>query len=129
MDSVWIIVAQMCDNTQSCGPNCVTDALTCPRYIVAEFECRAHPNPFTPNGDGSNDVVYIQFPKMVFKDATVYIYDMQNVEIKRITVGEGHTYVWDGTDSKGNPCRPGVYLYAVEVDGEIICTGSVVLAR
>ncbi len=129
MDSVWIIVAQMCDNAQSCGPNCVTDAMMCPRYIVAEFECRAHPNPFTPNGDGSNDVVYIQYPKMAFKDAVVHIYDMQDVEIKTITVGDGHTYVWDGTDSEGNPCRPGVYLYAIEVDGEIICTGSVVLAR
>ncbi|RKZ35269.1 hypothetical protein DRQ33_00035 [bacterium] len=129
MDSLWIVVGQVCDISQSCGPNCVSDAMTCPRYIVAEFECRTHPNPFTPNNDGSNDELFIQFPKMVFRDATVYIYDMAGIEIKKITVGDAHTYVWDGTDSQGNDCRPGVYLYVIKVDGEVICTGSFVLAR
>ena len=128
-DSVWIVVSKSCDNARGCGSNCITDSMSCPKYIVAEFVCRSHPNPFTPNGDGSNDVVYIQFPKMVFRDATVYIYDMQGVELRKVTVGDAHSYTWDGMDSKGNACRPGVYLYVIKSGDEVICTGTLVLAR
>ncbi len=128
-DSVWIVVYDAYDRARSCGPNHIVDSLSCVKFIAAELECRAHPNPFTPNGDGANDVAFFDYPKRFFRDATIYIYDMQGVELRRIGVGPEHSYTWDGTDSQGNKCRPGVYLYVVEVDGEVICTGTVVLAR
>ena len=128
-DSVWVEISDACDYTQSCDPNHLVDDYTYIKFIVAEFECRAHPNPFTPNTDGVNDSVFIDYPKMVFRDANVYIYDMQGTELNKISVGEGHTYSWDGKDTEGGECRPGVYLYVIEVENEIICTGSFVLAR
>jgi len=128
-DSVWIVISNACDNSRGCGANCIADSLFCPKYIVAEFVCRSHPNPFTPNNDGSNDNVYIEFPKMVFRNATVFIYDMQGVELQKINVGDAHSYSWDGKDSDDNDCRPGVYLYVIKDGDEVICTGTLVLAR
>ena len=128
-DSVWIRVENVCDRTQSCAPNCIEEPYECIKFIAAEFECRAHPNPFTPDGNNVNDVAFFDYPKRFFEDATIYIYDMQGVELRKIEVGPEHTYTWDGKDSQNNECRPGVYLYVIEVDGEVICTGTVVLAR
>lgn len=128
-DSLWISIEQACDLTESCAPNCITEPYVCMKFIAAEFECRSHPNPFTPDGNNINDRAFFDYPKRFFRDATVYIYDMQGVELRQIDVGPEHTYAWDGNDSRGNPCRPGIYLYVVEVNGEVICTGTVVLAR
>jgi len=54
---------------------------------------------------------------------------MQGVELRKVTVGDAHSYTWDGMDSKGNACRPGVYLYVIKSGDEVICTGTLVLAR
>jgi len=36
---------------------------------------------------------------------------------------------WDGTDPQGSPLAPGLYIYVIIVDGEVVCSGTVVLAR
>jgi len=41
----------------------------------------------------------------------------------------GNRYIWDGYDLDGVPARPGVYMYVIEQGGEVICSGTVVLAR
>jgi hypothetical protein len=36
---------------------------------------------------------------------------------------------WHGIDGTGNAVRPGLYLYIIEKDGEILCNGTVILQR
>ena len=37
--------------------------------------------------------------------------------------------VWDGTDRFGRPLPQGLYIYVIEVDGEVVCEGTITIAR
>jgi gliding motility-associated-like protein len=127
-DSIFITILQACDISEGCSPNC-TGGLSCYKFIKYQTECLSHPKPFTPNNDNINDVVFIEYPKRFEREATIKIYDVNNVEIKTVGVSSGSRYFWDGKDSKNIPARQGVYIYVVEVEGEVVCTGTIVLAR
>ncbi len=127
-DSIFIDVIEICDNAIGCGPNCFS-GLRFFKFIKYETFCSSHPKPFTPNGDHINDIVQIEYPKRFETQATVTITDLSNKEIQKVEMRSDSRYLWDGTDSGGHPCRQGVYIFAVEVEGEVVCTGTIVLAR
>ena len=87
-------------------------------------DVRTHPNPFTPNGDGVNDVLELTFP--VFnayppEAAGVTIMDLQGRSHRRLTAGATgvsgfHTVQWDGRDEAGRLVPPGLYLVRVLFD-------------
>jgi len=95
--------------------------------------CERVPNPFTPNGDGINDYAQFLFYGLEIRTATIYIYNIHGHEVKQINVPEGAnakaSAQWDGKDNNRNPLPQGVYLYVIENGGEIVCEGTVCIAR
>lgn len=84
------------------------------------------PNAFSPNGDGENDVLYVEGP---FEEMIFRIYDRWGelvFESFERMVG------WDGT-FKGRPCDPDVYDYYLDVkcinDQETIVKGNITLLK
>ncbi len=118
------------DLTMICDPNVFDDYL-CMKYIKPITRCHASPQPFTPPppADGYNDLVFFDYPGRIDFDATIKIYDMRGRLMVELEAGPGHVYKWDGYDWNGVASRPGVYTYVVEEGGEVICSGTVVLAR
>ncbi len=134
---VWLpgetvrVVAELCDNPDTCGPNCETYRWF---FILPEdFGCARMPNPFTPNGDGKNDYCQFTFPGMGYEDGRISIFDIHNIPICTISVPTGggakESARWYGFDDDGNLVPVGLYLYVIEVGGEIVCEGTVTVAR
>ncbi len=98
-----------------------------------EYTCSRAPNPFTPNGDGKNDFSQFTFDGIGEKEATIRIFDMHSHQVRTIKVPAGAAAKsaarWDGRDNSGNSLTEGLYLYTIECEGEIVCDGSVVIAR
>ena len=98
-----------------------------------EYHCSRTPNPFTPNDDGFNDYCQFEFDNIGQSVGTIYIYNLHGHEVKQINVPEGANAKtearWYGWDNKGNSLPQGVYLYIIESRGEIVCEGTVVIAR
>ncbi|WP_428328558.1 gliding motility-associated C-terminal domain-containing protein [Mucilaginibacter sp.] len=85
------------------------------------------PNAFTPNGDGKNDIVYVQSENI--KTLKFYVYDQWG-ELLYASFGQQNG--WDGT-YKGNKEPVGVYVYYLEAvmnDGQQITKkGTITLIR
>ena len=96
------------------------------------------PNPFTPNGDGINDVLNLSFKvREVAKTRLleVGIYDLKGRRIHTFTPREIitglYSYTWEGLDEAGERVPPGLYLYQIELEGDdekIVKTGTVAVA-
>ncbi len=85
------------------------------------------PDVFSPNGDGSNDVLYVRGPTLV--DVDFAIYDRWGQRLfSTSNVWQG----WDGT-AKGERSASGVYVYTLIAradDGTMIQrTGNITLVR
>ncbi len=98
---------------------------------------KVEPNPFTPNGDGINDVTKITFflgnigePKELIgsqaRNLRIKIFDLTGRFIKNLVdqnsasaayVAE-NSIIWDGRDENGKMVRPGVYIYQIFVDSD-----------
>ena len=88
----------------------------------------ASSNPFTPNGDGINDVVELAFPVFQVQGAkalVLEVYGLDGERVQRIeqvaATAAGHQRLtWDGRDHTGRLLPPGLYLcrVGVEVDAE-----------
>ncbi len=37
--------------------------------------------------------------------------------------------LWDGTDGHGAPADPGLYVYMIMRNGEVLCNGTILLVR
>jgi len=87
---------------------------------------RVDPNPFTPNGDGRNDVTYFNFfvanltnPRPV----RIHVFDLTGRKVRTVfeTSTTAQAYVeqnaipWDGRDDNGKLLAPGVYIFQISV--------------
>ncbi|MFP4459706.1 MAG: hypothetical protein ACLFSQ_08985 [Candidatus Zixiibacteriota bacterium] len=134
-DSVHIVL-EACDS-----PVTEPDSLYCPAncssfewffYVYLDYDCDAVPIPFTPDAS-NNNYVQFEYPGMTTDDGTIYIFNVRNVPVAEIDVtganGARENARWHGNDNGGNPQKQGLYLYVIEVDGEIVCNGTITLAR
>lgn len=91
------------------------------------------PNPFTPNDDLINDYCQFTFPSLYYAKGTIYIFDLHSVLVRTIEIDAGlsakEAAQWDGRDENNRSLPQGLYLYVIEVDDEIVCDGTVVIAR
>ena len=96
---------------------------------VIEGEIIVRSNPFTPNGDGINDTVTFNFEQLGVTDPQLKLFDMSGRMIVTLQDRLGFTFVWNGVDRFGNQAQPGVYLYLLQDQNQVIANGYVVLAR
>ncbi|MGB1716851.1 MAG: FlgD immunoglobulin-like domain containing protein [Candidatus Latescibacterota bacterium] len=80
---------------------------------------------FTPNGDGINDALSIQFDVLKLlnpRPIRATIYDLQGRLVRTVRTGDGvagrYQLSWDGRDKSGQRVRPGLYLFRLHVDGD-----------
>lgn len=87
------------------------------------------PNPFTPNGDGFNDVVEFDFSGLNVENPTLHIFDANGIPLLTDSRHSGKRMHWNGRDERGRELLPGVYLYSLQEKGRNVASGYVVLAR
>jgi len=122
-----------CDGPTYCPPNCSRANFTF--VIEPQITCLVHPNPFTPNGDGYNDITVFSYPYMFSENAELHIFDRRNVEVYSATIApisdfrEFLTRSWNGLDKNKKTLQPGVYLYIIKVGKEVVCNGTVVIGK
>jgi len=121
------------DSTDYCTDN-EFDTTYC-FMIEPEVSCLVHPNPFTPNNDGVNEFAVFDYPYMFTENAELQIFDMRNImvyhrDIENINdVTEFFKRNWNGCDDNNQPLSEGLYIWLIVTNGEIVCNGTVVLAR
>ncbi|MBN1351585.1 gliding motility-associated C-terminal domain-containing protein, partial [candidate division KSB1 bacterium] len=87
-------------------------------------------NPFTPNGDGLNDVAYFFCESFKLENGYIKIFNLRGQEIRELIELDGKKrYTWDGRSDTGEALMPGLYLYVLRDGGETLASGCVVLAR
>ena len=92
---------------------------------------------FTPNGDGANDKLELEFEILAVVGAaqiTVDIHDLAGRRVRRLFERQGENGVynaarfaelaWDGVDGHGDVVPPGLYLVRIEVDGDARSSGN-----
>ena len=127
------IMLKACDTPDYCDANCYT---AIDSFIIEPLiSCRVVPNPFTPNGDEINDITAFDFPHMFTEPGHLLIYDIRNRlvfdrKIEPVTdASDLLSRSWAGRDNNGQLLAEGLYLYVIKQDGNVICNGTVVLAR
>jgi hypothetical protein len=78
---------------------------------------------FTPNGDGTNDELQIEFDLLNLVGAvsvTVDLYDLSGRKLGRVFDGVAasgrFSAAWDGRDGEGHLLAPGLYIIRLAVD-------------
>ena len=87
-------------------------------------EVAASSNPFTPNGDGINDVVELVFPVFAVQGAkalVLEVYGLDGQRVRQMAPVVAHAagvqrVAWDGRDDWGRLTPPGLYLCRVGVE-------------
>ncbi|MFM7007112.1 MAG: gliding motility-associated C-terminal domain-containing protein [Flavobacteriales bacterium] len=92
----------MHSNAQNQGVNQVQQAEK-PKRIVL-------PNIFTPNGDGQNETLQINWQQADVKDFSIVILDAKNNVVYK---DSNPQFEWDGTDLGGEKLSRGTYIYFV----------------
>ena len=131
-ETVWVDIRAV-DQIDYCNDNLLETEYWF--FIEPEVPCYVHPNPFTPNNDGANEIAVFDYPYMFSENATLLIYDLRNVlmyqrELKDISgFSDFDARDWDGNDNNGNKVPEGLYIWIIIKNGEAICNGTVVIAR
>ena len=89
------------------------------------------PNPFTPNDDGINDILGIEYDVLtITREAKIslHLFDLAGQLVFALHDGEGLSghydqsvipgLGWDGRDATGNLVPPGIYLLRIAVEGD-----------
>ena len=83
-------------------------------------------NSFTPNGDGINDELGVNFSLLRVGQATpaqVEVFDLSGRLVSRLsdepTSAGRHALAWDGTDQSGSLVAPGIYLLRIDIDVDL----------
>jgi len=97
-------------------------------HILSRCIIQKIPNVFTPNGDGENDLFFIEaenietFFIQIFNLKGKVVFESNNLEAK-----------WDGNDAFGLPLNQGQYLYFIKAVGndksDLSRTGTVLIKR
>jgi len=82
------------------------------------------PNIFSPNGDGINDVFYIQTDGEM-----IYEFTVLDRNGSRVFVSEGRIISWDGRTYWGEQLHPGNYYFSLKPSSGETITGIIYLAR
>ena len=80
------------------------------------------PNPFSPDGDGHEDFVLIQFvlPPGSYS-FSLRLFDTEGRQIRQLAInepaGSNGSLLWDGLDDYGQKARIGIYVALLEIHG------------
>ena len=87
------------------------------------FTPQIAPNPFTPNGDGINDVASISYKLLRVTAAVpvaIEIFDLLGRLVKQVYAGSDvigeYSHEWDGRDNLNRFVPPGLYLFRIAAD-------------
>lgn len=80
------------------------------------------PNPFSPDGDGFEDNLNIQFSlSEPVSGINISIYNSRGVLVKELvnnySIAKNGSLIYDGKDGDGNPIKMGIYLMYIETTG------------
>ena len=87
---------------------------------------------FTPNGDGWNDYIEIQYTNPYRSYVIAKIYNIKGVCVADMNNDDTNEVLsWNGNDKNNSLVPGGVYIYQITVTGEenIVLNGTVVVAR
>lgn len=92
------------------------------------------PNPFSPDGDGFDDEVTINFTLPFQANLAVRIYDTNGREVKTLldnVPSASGQLRWDGKGDNGKMLRSGIYVWFMETSGSARLTkkGTLVLVK
>jgi hypothetical protein len=86
-----------------------------------KIELSIEPDPFSPDGDGSEDEVTFRYTLPMSSELTLKIYDIEGRMIKALFEDEPQIsgeITWDGRDDENRMVRVGIYIVWVEVKGD-----------
>jgi len=91
---------------------------------------RVAPRIFTPNGDGWNDKVVFHIDNPEQLPLAGKIFDLSGAFVANMAPGPEpeSSMTWNGKDSSGQTVPGGIYLYQLDLSGQVM-TGTVVVAR
>lgn len=78
------------------------------------------PNPFSPDGDGFEDVTILHYQlPLTTARLSVKIFDMAGRQIRQLTnqlpVASNGSVIWDGKDNNGRVARMGIYILLIRI--------------
>ena len=86
---------------------------------------RLSPPAFTPNGDGANDLLQIEYELVNLAGnfpVQIAVYDLSGRRVREVGGGRAtsglHRTSWDGRDLQGTPLPPGLYLLELAVTSD-----------
>ena len=84
-----------------------------------------YPNPFNPTTN-----FFIRIPDYLKgKQASISIFNINGQLIRKIAVVEGTNTQWNGRDSNGRTAASGVYYYSLNINNQVMKTGSMILLK
>lgn len=90
-----------------------------------EFTLINYPNPFNLSTN-----FFVKVPeRMKEKSGIINIYNSNSELLRVIQVYKSSTVSWDGKDEGGNVMPSGIYLYQLDVDKQMMKTGSMILLK
>lgn len=107
----------------------ITDFLGCYKDTVTVVPqvfnpCLTPPTAFTPEGDGYNDIWYLENIEL-YPECTVEIFNKWG---KTVFKSKGYNEPWDGT-FKGKKLPSGTYYYAITLTDDAVYSGPVTIVR
>ncbi len=130
--SNWMTCVDPAGHTLGCRNSVTVDLL--PQRSMLQTS----PNPFSPDGDGVDDVVGVSYSlPFLACNVDLKIFDIAGRRVRFLLnnepSGAERTVFWDGRDDNGKICRMGIYILLLEArdnaaGARVTCRATVVLA-